>query len=53
MILGLVGLGSCWREAARIWNAPAIVGESMMAIAAAIWTVLLLLFVAKWIWWRA
>ena len=34
IVLGLVGLGSCWREASRIWNAPAVVGESVMAIAA-------------------
>jgi tellurite resistance protein len=50
IILGLVGLGGCWREAARIWNAPAVVGESIMAIAAAVWALLVLLYIAKWIW---
>jgi tellurite resistance protein len=53
IILGLVGLGSCWREASRIWNAPAVVGESVMAIAAAVWVLLVLLFAAKWMWRRA
>jgi tellurite resistance protein len=53
IILGLVGLGNCWREASRIWNAPAVVGELVMAIATAVWVLLVLLFAAKWMWRRA
>jgi tellurite resistance protein len=53
IILGLVGLGRCWREAAGIWHAPAIVGESVMATAAAVWALLVLQYIAKWIWRRA
>jgi tellurite resistance protein len=52
IILGLVGLGSCWREASRIWDAPAVVGETVMAIAAAVWVLLVILFAAKWMWRR-
>jgi tellurite resistance protein len=51
-ILGLVGLGGCWREAARIWNAPAIVGESLMATAVVVWALLFIAYMAKWIWRR-
>jgi len=51
--LGVVGLGGCWREASRIWNAPAVVGGSVMAIAAAVWVLLILLYAAKWMWRRA
>jgi tellurite resistance protein len=53
IVLGLVGLGGCWREAYRIWNAPPVVGESVMAIAATVWALLVLLYIAKWIWRRA
>jgi tellurite resistance protein len=53
IVLGLVGLGGCWREASRIWNAPAVVGESVMAAAAAVWVLLVLLYAAKWMWRRA
>ena len=31
MILGLVGLGNCWRVAAKIWHLPAWIGEAHYA----------------------
>jgi tellurite resistance protein len=52
MILGLVGLGSCWRVAAKIWYLPIWIGESIMLVAVAVWLVLLLLYVSKWLWAR-
>lgn len=52
MILGLVGLGNCWRVAAKIWHLPAWIGEAIMLLAITIWLVLLLLYVSKWLWVR-
>jgi tellurite resistance protein len=52
MILGLVGLGNCWRVAAKIWHLPTWIGEAIMLLAIAIWIVLLLLYVSKWLWAR-
>ncbi|WP_442938519.1 hypothetical protein [Nostoc sp.] len=49
MILGLVGLGSCWRVAAK-WHLPAWIGEAIMLLTVVIWLVLLLLYVSKWLW---
>ncbi|MEH1814518.1 MAG: hypothetical protein V7K26_08455 [Nostoc sp.] len=53
MILGLVGLGSCWRVAAKLWHLPAWIGEAIMLLTVVIWLVLLLLYVSKWLWSRA
>jgi len=53
IILGLIGLGGCWRLASRLWTLPAWVGETIMLIAAAIWAILILLYLAKWVWLRA
>lgn len=52
MILGIVGLGSCWREASLIWAMPKVVGEAIMLLGAAVWLALMLLYGAKWIWRR-
>jgi tellurite resistance protein len=53
MILGLAGLGSCWRVAAKLWYLPTWIGEAVMLLAVTIWLVLLLLYVGKWLWARA
>ena len=50
MILGLVSLGSAWRVANRLWIASAKVGEIVMLVAVVVWAVLMLLYVAKWLW---
>jgi tellurite resistance protein len=52
MILGLVGLGGCWRLASRLWRLPGWIGETVMAVAAVVWAVLIVLYLAKWIWRR-
>ena len=49
IVLGLAGLGNAWRAAHEVWQAPAAVGEALMAIAAIIWAVVLVLFILKWI----
>lgn len=49
MILGLVGLGGCWRVAARLWGLPAMIGEAIIWVAIVVWAVLSLLFIGKWI----
>jgi tellurite resistance protein len=52
MVLGLVGLGNCWRVAAGIWHLPIWIGESIMLLAVAVWLMLLLLYISKWLWAR-
>jgi tellurite resistance protein len=52
MILGLTGLGTCWRTAARLWDVPVAVGEMIMLIAVVSWVLLLLAYFGKWIWAR-
>jgi tellurite resistance protein len=52
IVLGLTGLGGGWRLAPRLWGVPSWIGEALMLVAAAIWAVLILLYVAKWIWAR-
>ncbi|RYX94932.1 MAG: dicarboxylate transporter/tellurite-resistance protein TehA [Bradyrhizobiaceae bacterium] len=49
MVLGLAGLGGCWRVAARLWGLPAMIGETIIWITVAVWAVLSLLYVGKWI----
>jgi tellurite resistance protein len=52
MVLGLVGLGNCWRSASQLWGAPGWVGEIIMLIAVLTWALLLLAYTGKWIWAR-
>jgi tellurite resistance protein len=52
MILGLTGLGADWRYANTLWILPAVVGEIIMLIAGVVWVVLMLLYIAKWLWHR-
>lgn len=49
MVLGLIGLGGCWRVAARVWGLPSAIGEVIIWIGVCVWAVLSVLFVAKWI----
>jgi len=50
IILGLVGLGNCWRVASRLWALPTWPGESIMLGATLVWALLILLYAAKWLW---
>ncbi|MBV8166452.1 MAG: hypothetical protein JO021_06635, partial [Alphaproteobacteria bacterium] len=37
IVLGVLGLGTTWREAARLWGAPAWIGEAIVMLGVAIW----------------
>lgn len=52
IILGLVGLGNCWRVASKVWHLPVWIGESIMLMAVIVWLVLLFLYTSKWLWAR-
>lgn len=53
MVLGLAGLGNVWRTAVRVWLLPSIFGEIILAIAALLWTILVAMYVGKWLFARA
>lgn len=52
IILGVVGLGSCWRLASHLWGLPSSIGEAVMLSAVVIWSILIILYAGKWIWAR-
>jgi tellurite resistance protein len=52
IVLGLLGLGNCWRVAAKLWHLPIWIGESIMLLGVVVWLVLLLLYTSKWLWAR-
>ncbi len=47
MVLGLAGLGNAWRAAEQNWHVGNGISEWILALAAAVWAVLVILFVAK------
>lgn len=49
MVLGLTGLANNWRMASTLWGAPAWIGEAVLAVAVAVWAVLMVRFGFKWI----
>ena len=49
MVLGIAGLGAGWRVAAKLWGLPGWVGEAVMAVAGAVWLLLLVLYGLKWL----
>jgi tellurite resistance protein len=49
MVLGLVGLGSGWRLAHRLWGLPAFVGDVVLVLGILVWAVLVVLYAAKWV----
>ena len=52
MVLGLVGLGDCWRVATIAWNFPTVIDEFVMVVAFAVWLLVMCLYVGKWFWAR-
>lgn len=49
IVLGLAGLGGCWRLAHRIWGLPAVIGEAILGLAVLVWALLLFLYAMKWL----
>ncbi len=52
MVLGLVGLGDCWRVASKLWALPWWIAELIMICAFILWMILLALYILKWVWFR-
>lgn len=50
MVLGLAGLSLAWRYAASVDILPTVFAELLSSVTVLIWAVLLLGYVAKWIW---
>ncbi|QBK06322.1 dicarboxylate transporter/tellurite-resistance protein TehA [Hylemonella gracilis] len=48
MVLGLAGLGTGWRVAARHWGLPPWIGEAVMLLAGLVWLSLIVLYGLKW-----
>jgi tellurite resistance protein len=53
IVLGLAGLGNCWRVAHRVWQLPEWVGESLLAAATLTWAVLVVVHARQWLTRRA
>jgi tellurite resistance protein len=49
IVLGLAGLGGAWRLAHQVWQLPALIGASIVFLAAVVWAVLVVLFALKWL----
>jgi tellurite resistance protein len=47
IVLGLAGLGAGWRAAATVWGVPPLIGELVLALAAVVWAILAVGFVAR------
>ncbi|MBJ7380509.1 MAG: dicarboxylate transporter/tellurite-resistance protein TehA [Polynucleobacter sp.] len=48
IVLGMVGLGDCWRLAAKVWGLPSQIGEAIMFIAFGVWVFLIIQYLFKW-----
>ena len=49
VVLGLYGLGNCWRLASKLWAINPYIGECILFLVVIIWFVLLFWFSLKWI----
>jgi tellurite resistance protein len=47
IVLGLAGLGLCWRLAHRTWGMPAAIGEIILALASLVWAVLIIGYIGS------
>lgn len=52
MVLGISGMGTAWRMAAKIWQISTLWGECLMLLAGVVWLALAITYIAKWIWYR-
>lgn len=53
MVVGLAGLGNCWRVAVDVWGVPSPIGEAILLLSVMVWLILLLAYAGKWIFARA
>ncbi|GAB0118548.1 dicarboxylate transporter/tellurite-resistance protein TehA [Acidisoma sp. 7E03] len=49
IVLGLAGLGACWRLGHRVWGLPAAVGEIILTLGILVWAALIVLYLGKWL----
>jgi tellurite resistance protein len=47
--LGLAGLGLAWRAATALWHLPGWISEAILAVAVALWALLIALYGWKWL----
>jgi tellurite resistance protein len=52
MVLGIDGLGIGWRLAAKLWDAPILIGEIVLAAGALVWAIVAISYASKWIFLR-
>jgi tellurite resistance protein len=52
IVLGIVGLGGSWRATVALWGLPTLVGECLNLVGFVIWLILLVLYAAKWVFFR-
>ena len=53
MPLGLVALGLAWQSAADIWSVPIGISKTLIWVGSAVWVILFITYLAKWLWRRA
>jgi tellurite resistance protein len=53
MPLGILALGIAWRSAADIWPVPQQIASGLIWLGSALWLLLFLTYIAKWIWQRS
>ena len=49
IVLGIAGLGNAWTQAHRVWAAPSWIGQLLGWVACAVWAVLALFYMVKWL----
>lgn len=47
--LGVLALGLLWRGAERLWQLPSSISETILAVGALVWALLIVLFASKWL----
>jgi tellurite resistance protein len=52
IVLGLVGMGNCWRLASKVWQLPKEIGEYTLLLAGIVWAILIFFYISKLLWAR-
>ena len=53
MPLGVIALGIAWQLATVIWDMPRAIGDGLVIAGSALWALLFVTYLGKWIWQRA